>query len=54
MRCDDCLDELPDIHFIVQDASEIEPDEWAEFDAKHLCADCAGWYRTAVLTEATV
>ena len=52
MRCDDCLDDLPSVHFLVLEPELIDYDEdgkpMYELDERRLCHDCAGWYRDAV------
>ena len=48
MRCEDCFDELPPQHWVVYEPTELDD---VDDDEKHLCADCAGWYRTAQETK---
>lgn len=46
MRCADCLDDLPPVHFVVLDAAD--PFDPYDIDEKHVCRDCAGWYSNAM------
>jgi hypothetical protein len=47
MRCDDCLDDLPARHFVIVEPDDTDPD-FAEFDEKHVCAECVDWYRDPI------
>lgn len=41
MRCEDCLDDLPSVHFVVLD---FDADDHGEIEEKRVCHDCKGWY----------
>lgn len=46
MRCEDCLDDLPSVHFVVPDINDDGSDgACVDYgNDKHVCHDCAGWY----------